>query len=111
MPAAFHGRTLTGVMRVPLLQNEDSSCSVRECNTSNTASTPITSDFCTAAAVDTACTMWSGLCILLLTYRHTRMSTYKRTACLTKRKCRYSHEARMDVLSVEIYDTTYRGPD
>ena len=102
MPAAFHGRTLTGGMRVPLLQNEDSSCSVRECNTSNTASTPITSDF----YMDTACTMWSGLCILLMSYRHTRMSTYKRTACLTKRTCRYSHEARMDVISVEIYNTT-----
>ena len=60
--AAFHGRTLTGGMRVPVLQNEDSSCSVvRERNTSNTASTPIISDVCTAAAVDTACPMCSGL--------------------------------------------------
>ena len=47
IPAAFHGHTLTG-MRVPVLQNEDSSCSPRECNTSNTASTPNISDVYTA---------------------------------------------------------------
>ena len=47
IPAAFHGHTLTG-MRVPVLQNEDSSYSrlyVRECNTSNTGTTPITRMF------------------------------------------------------------------
>ena len=54
IPAAFHGHTITG-MRVPVLQNEDSSCSLRDCNTSNTASTPSISDVCTASAVNTAC--------------------------------------------------------
>ena len=50
--------------RVPVLQNEDSSCSIRECNASNTASTPNISDVCTAAAaVDTACARGSVLLI------------------------------------------------
>ena len=43
IPAAFHGHTLTG-MRVPILQNEDSSYGLRECNTSNIASTPNIAD-------------------------------------------------------------------
>ena len=110
IPAAFHGHTLTG-MRVPaLLQNEDSSCSIRECNTSNTASTPNISDLCTAAAVDSACTMCSGSVLLTRHYWHTSMSTYKGIACLSKRTYRYSHEARMSVLSVEQYHTTYCRP-
>ena len=65
IPAALHGHTLTGV-RVPVLQNEDSSCSrlyVREYNASNTATIPIFSDVCTAAAVDTACVRGSVLLI------------------------------------------------
>ena len=50
--------------RVPLLQNEDSSCSIRECDASNTASTPNISDVCAAAAaVDTACARGSVLLI------------------------------------------------
>ena len=107
IPAAFHGCTLTGGMRVSALQNEDSSCSLRERNTLNTASTLIISDVCTAAAVDSACTMSSGICVLLFTYRYTSMSTCKRTACLSNRTYRYSHEARMNVLSMEHFDTTY----
>ena len=90
IPAAFHGRKFTGGTRIPVLQKEDSSCSIRECNTSNTASTPIISDVCTAVDVDTACTMCSGLCILLITYYwNTSMITYKGTACLSKRTYRY----------------------
>ena len=69
IPAAFHGHTLTG-MRVPVLQNEDSSCSIRECNTSNTASTPNISDVCTAAAVDTACARGPPITYLVLVYQH-----------------------------------------
>ena len=65
IPAAFLGHTLTG-MRVPLLQNEDSSCSIRECNTSNTASTPNILDVCTAAVVDTAYARGSVLLITLV---------------------------------------------
>ena len=71
IPAAFHGHTLTG-MQVPVLQNEDSSCSIRERNTSNTASTPNISGVCTAAAVDTACARGS---VLLITNWYTSMST------------------------------------
>ena len=67
-------RSLAGV-RVPVSQNEDSLCtsSVRECNTSNTASTPNISGVCTAAAVDTTCAMCSGLCTashILLVYQY-----------------------------------------
>ena len=71
IPAAFHGHTLTG-MRVPVLQNEDSSCSrlyVRECNASNTATTPNISDVCTAAAVDTACALGPVITYLVLVYQ------------------------------------------
>ena len=106
IPAAFHAHTLTG-MRVQVLQNEDSSCSIGECNTSNTTSTPNISDVCTAAAVDTACARGS---VLLITYWYTSISTYKGTVCLSKRTYRYSNEARMNVLSVEQYHTTYRSP-
>ena len=67
--AAFHGHTHSG-MRVPVLRNEDSSCSrlyVRECNTSNTATTPNISDVCTAAAAaETARARGS---VLLITYQ------------------------------------------
>ena len=103
MPAAFHAHTLTG-MRVPVLQNEDSSCSIRGCNKSNATSTSSISDVCTAAAVDTACARGS---VLLITYSYTSMSTYKGTVCLSKRTYRYSHGARVNVLSVERYHTTY----
>ena len=101
-------RSLAGV-RVPVSQNEDSLCtsSVRECNTSNTASTPNISGVCTAAAVDTACARGS---VLLITYWHTSMSTYKGTVRLSRRTHRYSDEARMNVLSVEQYHTTYCRP-
>ena len=79
IPAAFHGHTLTG-MRVPVFQNEDSSCSIRERNASNTASTPNISDVCAAAAaVDTACARGP---VLLITYWYSSMSTYKGTVCL-----------------------------
>ena len=71
IPAAFHGCTLTG-MRVPVLQNEDSSCSIKQCNTSNTASTPNISDVGTAADVGTACARGS---VLLITNWYTSMST------------------------------------
>ena len=80
IPAAFHGHTLTG-MRVPVLQNEDSSCSIRECNTSSTA-TPNISDVCTAGAVDTACARGS---VLLITYWYTSMCTYKGTVSRNER--------------------------
>ena len=82
IPAAFHGHTLTD-MRVPVLQNEDSSCGIRECNTSNTASTPNISNVCTAAAVDTACTKCSGLCAanhILLVYQY----EYVQGHCLSR---------------------------
>ena len=72
IPAAFHGHTLTG-MQVPVLQNEDSSCSIRERNTSNTASTPNISGVCIAAAVGTAYPMFSGPCTanhILLVYQY-----------------------------------------
>ena len=71
IPAAFHGHTLT-VMRVPSLQNEDSSFSKRECNTSNTAGTPNSSDVCTDAACCGYC-LCSGLCTanhILLVYQY-----------------------------------------
>ena len=94
IPAAFHGRTLTG-MRVPVLQNEDSSCSIKGCNTSNTASTPNISDVGTAADVGPARARGS---VLLITYWYTSMSTYQGTACLSKRTYRYSHEARTKLI-------------
>ena len=108
IPAAFHGHTLTGGKREAVLQNEDSSCSVRECNTSNTTSTPIISDVRTAADADTACTMCSGLYTanhILLEYQY----EYVRAHCLSLETnvSVYSHEARMNVLSVEQYRTTY----
>ena len=107
IPAAFHGHTLTG-MRVPVFQNEDSSCSIRERNASNTASTPNISDVCAAAAaVDTACARGP---VLLITYWYSSMSTYKGTVCLSKRTYRLLHEACMNVLSVEQYHTTYCRP-
>ena len=37
----------------------------------------------------------------------TSMSTYKGTICVSKRTHRHSHEACMNVLSVEQYQTTY----
>ena len=131
------------------MQNDDSSCSISECNASNTASTPNISDVCTAAAVDTACGRGS---VLLITCWYTSMSRYKGTVsrndnipdvctaaavdtaygrgsvllitywyiyqyeyvqgtvCLSKRTHRYSHEARMNVLSVEQHHTTYCKP-
>ena len=112
IPAALHGHTLTGV-RVPVLQNEDSSCSrlyVREYNASNTATTPIISDVCTAAAVDTACARGPPITYLVLVYQH----EYVQGHCLSLETnvYRYSHEARMNEfnLSVEQYHTTYCRP-
>ena len=80
---------------------------IRECNISNTASTPNISDVCTAAAVDTACARGYALRI---TYWYTSISTYKGTVCLSRRTYRYSHEARMNVLSVEQCHSTYCRP-
>ena len=65
--------------RAPVLQNEDSSCGIRVCNASNTASTPKISDGCTAAAVDTACARGS---VLLFT---TSMSIRTRALFVSKR--------------------------
>ena len=115
------------------------SCSIRECNASNTASTPNISDVCTAAAaVDTACARGSVLLItasmsirtravsrndnisdvctaaavdtacsrgsvLLITYWYIYQYEYVQEHCLSKRTYRYSHEAHMNVLSVEQY--------
>ena len=67
-------------------------------------------DVCTAAAVDTACGRGYARLITYLVPGidiFTSMSTYKGTICLSKRTYRYSHEACMNVLSVEQYHTTY----
>ena len=53
--------------RLPILQNEDSSCSIGECNASNTASTPKISDVCTAAAAAAVDTAYARGSVLLKT--------------------------------------------
>ena len=79
IPAAFYGHTLTD-MRVPVLQNEDSSHSIGECNTSSTARAPNIPDVCTAAAVDTACARGSAL---LVTYWYIYQYEYVQGHCLS----------------------------
>ena len=82
---------------------------VRECNASNTATTPNISDVCTAAAVDTACARGPVITYLVLVYQYEYVQGH---CCLSKRTYRYSHEARRNEfnLSVEQYHTTYCMP-
>ena len=63
IPAAFHGHTLVGEYQNCRTRTRRVVYLVRECNTSNSASTPNISDVCTAAAVDTACARGSVLLI------------------------------------------------
>ena len=104
IPAAFHGHTLTG-MRVPVLQNDDSSCNK---GVQYFEYRKYSKYFGCLHCCCCGYCLCSGLCtanhILVYQYEHVQ------GRCLSKRTYRYSHGARMNVLSVEQYHTTYCRP-
>ena len=105
--AAFHGHTLTG-MRVQVLQNEDSSRSRLKGSAILRIPQVLQIYWMFALLLLWILLMLGALCCW--SHWYTSMSRYKGTVCLSKRTYRYSHEARMNVLSMEQYHTTYCTP-